>query len=79
MILSLAVDGGMSESPYKFPNLLEGRHLGVTTVITQSFYGKTQQIRDSPSTKQVTYVPWSKVAILGMVIPPLIRILIMGI
>ena len=26
-----------------------------------------------------TYVPWSKVAILGMVIPPLIGILIMGI
>ncbi len=25
------------------------------------------------------YVPWSKVAILGMVIPPLIGILIMGI
>ena len=26
-----------------------------------------------------TYVPWSEVAILGMVIPPLIGILIMGI
>ena len=28
---------------------------------------------------RVSYVPWSKVAILGMVIPPLIGILIMGI
>ena len=28
---------------------------------------------------EVLYVPWSKVAILGMVIPPLIGILIMGI
>ena len=27
----------------------------------------------------IIYVPWSKVAILGMVIPPLIGILIMGI
>ena len=27
----------------------------------------------------IAYVPWSKVAILGMVIPPLIGILLMGI
>ena len=31
---------------------------------------------DDPSI--ILYVPWSKVAILGMVIPPLIGILIMG-
>ena len=31
------------------------------------------------STKKHLYVPWSKVAILGMVIAPLIGILIMGI
>ena len=43
---------------------------------------------DSPKKKEVwrvasfekkAHVPWSKVAILGMVIPPLIGILIMGI
>ena len=44
--------------------------------LKESGWGEGQGERNAVA---VAHVPWSKVAILGMVIPPLIGILIMGI
>ena len=58
-------------------------HIYIYKYITQTYWAGNKFSIPRVSTFQKTglerYVPWSKVAILGMVIPPLIGILIMGI